>query len=137
MDWQKRREMMERIFALLVSFAVLAERAAGLPALLRWPVLAILRYGESVARDYVMELAWEAGAPAHAVAALSAGEAATLADKFRASARLLGLILAWIRHPARVFAAVPAGPCVAAPTPPRRSAGARWSPAALPAPDTS
>ena len=44
-----------RIVALLVSFAVLAERAAGRSFPVRWFVLVLLRHAEAVARDFVAE----------------------------------------------------------------------------------
>jgi hypothetical protein len=46
-----------RIIALLVSFAVLAERAAGRSLPVRWLVLTLLRHIESVAFDYVVDSA--------------------------------------------------------------------------------
>lgn len=46
---------LRRIIALLVSLAVLAERAAGRSFPVRWIVLSILRYVEGVARDYLAE----------------------------------------------------------------------------------
>ena len=44
-----------RIIALLVSFACLAERAAGRSFPVRWLVLTLLRYAERVAWDFVIE----------------------------------------------------------------------------------
>lgn len=52
---------LRRIIALLVSFAVLAERAAGRSFPVRWLVLSILRYAEGVARDHVIDTAPWAG----------------------------------------------------------------------------
>ena len=48
---------LRRIIALLVSLAGLAELAAGRSFPVRWLVLCLLRYAESVARDYVVESA--------------------------------------------------------------------------------
>jgi hypothetical protein len=50
-----------RIIALLVSFAVLAERVAGRSFPVRWLVLTLLRYVESVALDHVIDSAPWAG----------------------------------------------------------------------------
>ncbi|APH71102.1 hypothetical protein BSQ44_06760 [Aquibium oceanicum] len=48
--------MLRRVIALLVSFAALAERAAGRSAPVRWFVLMILRHAEAVAENYVCEM---------------------------------------------------------------------------------
>ena len=48
---------LRRIIATLVALAALADRAAGRSFPVRWLVLAILRYAETVARDYVIETA--------------------------------------------------------------------------------
>ena len=48
---------LRRIIATLVALAALAERAAGRSFPVRWLVLALLRYAETVARDYVIETA--------------------------------------------------------------------------------
>ena len=48
---------LRRIIATLVALAALAERAAGRSFPVRWLVLALLRYAETVARDYVVETA--------------------------------------------------------------------------------
>ncbi len=47
--------ILRRIIALLVSFAVLAERTADRSAPVRWFVLLILRHAEMVAENYVFE----------------------------------------------------------------------------------
>lgn len=46
-----------RIIALLVSFAVLAERAAGRSFPVRWLLLTLLRHVQSVALDHVVDSA--------------------------------------------------------------------------------
>ena len=48
---------LRRIIATLVALAALADRAAGRSFPVRWLVLAMLRYAETVARDYVIETA--------------------------------------------------------------------------------
>lgn len=141
MDWRSRADWraLEQLCALLVALAGLAERAALLPALLPWHARACLGCAEARARTFLVELAWWSGAPFYALAAAMASidDAETLAERFRALVRLLGAIRAWVRHPARNFAAASAGPPAASDTPPRRPAGALWSPPAPPAPDTS
>ena len=46
---------LRRIAAMLVALAVLAERAANRSFLVRWFVMALLRYAERVARDNLVE----------------------------------------------------------------------------------
>ncbi len=46
---------LSRIAALLVALAVLAERAGGMAFPVRWIVLAILRWAETVAHDFVLD----------------------------------------------------------------------------------
>ena len=62
MDWRREGDILEQILALLVSFAGLADRAAGLPLCLQLPALVFLTQGEAVARSFVIGL--PAGAPA-------------------------------------------------------------------------
>jgi hypothetical protein len=51
---------LRRIIALLVSFAVLAERAARRSLPVRWLVFAVIRYAERVARDVLVdETGWD------------------------------------------------------------------------------
>ena len=86
---------LRRIIATLVALAVLAERAALRSFPVRWLVLSILRYAETVALGYVAEttgMDWscfqddpEAGS--------SPGDAAILAWRFRTLAALLGALL--------------------------------------------
>lgn len=57
------RAFFQRIIALLMSLAGLADRAAGAPWPLRFVVLAILRRGETAARNLLIDEADYAGVP--------------------------------------------------------------------------
>lgn len=131
---QVDRKTLERIVALLVSFAVLADRAAGLPPQRRLLALAILGCGETVARTFVFDLAWEFGAAVagDAAEAPPPDDAATLAASFRALALMLGALLAAIPRPARARACGPL-PCL--PLPRRPLAATRRRLAAASGPD--
>ncbi len=130
MDWRREGDILEQILALLVSFAGLADRAAGLPLCLQLPALVFLTQGEAVARSFVIGL--PAGAPA-AIAGSHAGDRAErLAADFRALARMLRSLLGLARRRAR-FATLEAPP---APLPRIPARSGRPVPA-LPAPDTS
>jgi hypothetical protein len=90
------RDVLERIVALLFALAGLADLAAGLPARHRRQVLAILGYGEAVARAFLTGMeedapSWE-DAPADAPG--EPGDALLLAARFRALALLLAALLA-------------------------------------------
>ncbi|APH72804.1 hypothetical protein [Aquibium oceanicum] len=87
--------MMRRIVALLVSFAALAERAAGRSFPVRFLVLCFLRRAEIVATGYVLDAH---GVPPSAVvenAAVGndAADALLLAARFRALAAALVFLL--------------------------------------------
>ena len=87
--------MLRRIIALLVSFAALAERAAGRSAPIRCFVLWILRRAEAVAEEFVFNAA---GVPQPALErTASAGngpdDALRLADRFYALAAALCALL--------------------------------------------
>ncbi len=56
-------QALRRIVALFLAIAGFAERAAGRSALVRWPVLVVLRPGEAVARDRVERLMRAFGLP--------------------------------------------------------------------------
>ncbi|APH70298.1 hypothetical protein [Aquibium oceanicum] len=130
MDWRREGDVLEQILALLVSFAGLADRAAGLPLCLQLPALVFLTQGEAVARSFVIGL--PAGAPA-AIAGSPAGDRAKrLAADFRVLARMLRSLLALARRRAR-FATVETRPLLLPRTPARSG---RTVPA-MPAPDTS
>jgi hypothetical protein len=131
---ERRRDVLERILALLLALAVLADRAAGLSAAKRLHVLAILGRGEAEARILIVEMAF--GAPAEAAAAppAAAGDAGRLAAGFRVLALALGALLAQARgrSPCRHASA----PVLLPGRKPRRPEGWRAVPAPPP-PDTS
>ncbi len=86
---------LRRIAALLVSLAVLAERAAGRSFPVRCLVLWLLRRAETVAEDYVFE--WT-GTPPSAIAGIAAAgygpaDALRLAARFRVFAAALRTLL--------------------------------------------
>ena len=134
MDWRREGEVMERILALLVSFAGLADRAAFAPACLALPVLAFLARAEAVARTFVVDL--PAGAPALLAAPQATDRAARLAAAFRALARLLRALLARARRRACFATGETDRPDGAPITQPRLALAGHAVPA-LPAPDTS
>jgi hypothetical protein len=87
--------MLRRIIALLVSLAILAERAAERSLPVRWLVLWILRRAETVVEDFVFD---ETGLPPPALEGIApAGngpnDALRLAARFRALAAALVLLL--------------------------------------------
>ena len=87
--------MTRRIIALLVSLAVLAERAAERSLPVRWLVLWILRRAETVVEDFVFD---ETGAPPPAMdgfAPIGNGpdDALRLAARFNALAAALAALL--------------------------------------------
>lgn len=145
MDWlewsrrlDRRRDVLERIIALLLALSALAERADGLSAVRRESVLRILTYGEAEARTFVIAMARESGAPAEPAAdvAMAHGQAERLAAGFRALALILGAMLSLARRFARSLpkeAGLRVGPPV------HKSAELKRfrRVAALPAPDTS
>lgn len=96
MDWhrwvEQNREALERMLALLVALAVLADRASALPAPGRLHVLAILHRGEVEARLFLMGIAHQSGEPASAEAA-AATVAPDCARRLAASLRMLALVL--------------------------------------------
>lgn len=86
---------LRRTIALLVSLAVLAERAAGRCFLIRWLVLAVLRRGETAARAYVAELTqldWP-GFDEAPETGCGPADAALLGLRLRLLAALLGALL--------------------------------------------
>jgi len=92
------RRMLRRIVALLFALAGLAERLSDRSPPVRCLVLWILRYAESVARDFVIDTALENGASLTPAVLLipalhggdTAADAMRLAKSFRALAVLLG-----------------------------------------------
>jgi len=144
MDWvewskrlDRRRDVLERIVALLLTLATVAERAAGLSASHRESVLRILAYGEAEARTFVIAMARDCGAPVEpADVAMARDQAERLAASFRALALILGAMLSLARRFTRSLADETG---LQARLPVRRSAEPkrlRWV-AASPALDTS
>jgi hypothetical protein len=125
-DWN--RDVLERIVALLLALANLADLAAGASFLRRRRVLGIVGYGEAAARAFVIGMACDARISADALDTTC--DAALLAVRLRALASMLCVILA--RVP-------PAAPRVAAGPGAGREMSARRAGrhAAPPAPDTS
>lgn len=108
MDWlewnrelERDRDVLERILALLLSLAGLADRASGLPASHR--LFGFLGHAEAEARGFVIGMAHECGAPAEAAASYPASQAERLAASFRALALLLGAMLWQARRLARLL----------------------------------
>ena len=97
----RRRDVLERVLALLLLMAGLADHAAGLSARRRLHVLAILACGELGARDFFIG---PVGAPVEGNLALrdfaSVRDAERLAAGFRVLALVLGAMLAQVRRPA-------------------------------------
>ena len=130
MDWRREGDVLEHILALLVSFAALADRAAGMPLSLQLPALGFLAQGEAVARSFLVDL--PAGTTALVTASQAGDRAERLAADFRALARILRALLARARRRAR-FATFESPPSMS----PLRLARPRRTVPALPAPDTS
>ena len=100
---ERDRSVLERIRALLLALAALTHRSASLPVARRMHLLAILGHGEAMARDFILAMASDPGAPARLDAASDAatvklvpeaGDAAVLAARFRVLALALGVMLA-------------------------------------------
>ena len=115
-DWirevERNRDALERIVALLLALAGLADRASGLPAARRLDLLCILGHGAAEARAFVTGAAF--GRCEEETEFHTADDAARLAAGFRALALLLAAILAragriarWLRREARVKAGLP------------------------------
>ncbi len=85
-------DVLERMVALLLALACLADLAACLPWLRRQQLLGILSQGEAEAWAFVMDLPPGAAVPLDAPD--SAGDAARLAASFRALALMLCAMLA-------------------------------------------
>jgi hypothetical protein len=87
----RNRDVLERIVALLVALADMADLASGLPFLRRRRLLAILGWGEAEARAFVIDMA--PGAPSQPEEPEVAGDAARLAASLRALALVLYAML--------------------------------------------
>lgn len=101
---ERERAVLERIVALLLSLAGMAERAALLPAPARLDLLAILGFGEEAARDLVIGLTFGAPTDIDDAASPAAGNAELLAARFRTLALAVGALLATARRLAGVLA---------------------------------
>ena len=117
-DWirevERNRDALERIVALLLALAGLADRASGLPAARRLDLLCILGHGAAEARAFVTGTASGPCEEGGGTGFHTADDAARLAAGFRALALLLAAILAraglfarWLRREARVRAGLP------------------------------
>ena len=96
MDMGLDETTLRRIIARLVSFAALAERAAGRCFPVRWLVLAILRHAEGATLGYLADttgLDWAACFEDDPAPESSRDDAAMLAWRFRTLAALLGALL--------------------------------------------
>lgn len=105
-----RLDLLQRIIALLVSLADLAELVSDDSYRVRRRVLAILRPAEAVAQRCVLDWARSSGLPVpqHALFAIGAlafadngddpADAAALAERFRAFALALAYIAAMLEH---------------------------------------
>jgi hypothetical protein len=95
---EQDRAVLEHIRALLLALAALVDRAAGLPAVKRLHLFAVLGSGEAEARRLIVAMAFDRcpGAPAGARAALvpAAGDAGLLAARFRMLALVVQAMLA-------------------------------------------
>ena len=86
----------KRIIARLVSFAVLAERAAGRALPVRWFVLALLRHALCVTLDHLAETTgvdWTAHIDGDPEQGIGPADAVLLAGRFRTLAALLAALL--------------------------------------------
>jgi hypothetical protein len=151
LEWMREvnrhRYVLERILALLLLMAVLADHAAGLPLRRRRTVLEILGRGEAEARALVVGLATglpacggdaapfkDADSSAALMVSLSNhDDAARLAAGLRVLALALGVLLAAAR---RVALPGEAGPRAGLSRAEPAGSVHPWAPA-LPAPDTS
>lgn len=122
---ERERVVLERIMALLLSLAGMAERACELPAPARLRLLAVLGFGEEAARGLIIGLTLGATAEIDDLASSPAGHPDRLAACFRMLALAVGTLLArarWLagilphesgrRHGLPVPQRGPAGPIV-------------------------
>jgi hypothetical protein len=131
----RHRYVLERILALLLLMASLADRAAGLPLRRRRTVLEILGRGEAEARALVLAMATGSPACGGDVAPEPAAldDAARMAAGLRVLALALGVLLAEARR-----VAGEAGPRAGLSRAEPAGSAHPWREApALPAPDTS
>jgi hypothetical protein len=110
MDWAREEDVLEKILALLVALAGLADRAAGLPLARQLAVLGFLAQAEAAARSFVVG----SGASAAVAGSRAADRAERLSADFRALALMLCAAMARARRLAGPFS------CVAPPASPSR-----------------
>lgn len=98
---ERKRQTHQRITARLIALAVLCERAAGMPAFIRFMVLWMLRSGEVAARDYAGGLADDAGYQLYLPAqpnwqSSGSEDAKRLAQQFRVLADILQFLSVYV-----------------------------------------
>lgn len=106
MDWSGAREdekrVLKRIVALLFAFASLAESLSDRPRPVRALVLWILRFAETVARDFVIDTALDQGAPLTPavllIPALHGGDNPADAMRLAVTFRALAILLDRLAH---------------------------------------
>ncbi len=91
-EWN--RDVLERIVALLLALAGLADRASGLPASRRLHLLCVLAVGEAKARALITGMAFNPSGEAGSTACPQPDDAPRLASRFRALALMLAALLA-------------------------------------------
>lgn len=110
MDWRAKggMDMLERIVALLLSLAGLADSAGARPDDIRCRALVFLRQAEAVAHAALFDLVRDFGAPAVPQATVappldgdSPADAALLALRLRALALLITGLVTWLRKTMR------------------------------------
>lgn len=111
MDWTREADVLEKILALLVALAGLADRAVGLPLARQLALLGFLAQAEATARSFVVGL--PSGSPA-VLGSRASDRAERLAADFRALALMLAAAIARARRRAALVC------CVAPLTPPCR-----------------
>ena len=100
---ERERAVLERIVALLLALAGMAERATALPAPARLRLLAILGFGEEAARGLVVALTPGAPGEIGDFASPPACHADLLAARFRMLALVVAALLATARRLAGVL----------------------------------
>ncbi|APH72568.1 hypothetical protein [Aquibium oceanicum] len=90
---EREGRRLRQVVTLLVSLAVLAERAGRRSFPVRWFVLVLLRHAEVVARDFVVETTGAAPLCPEAPLGTRPADAALLAGRLRMLAALLRAVL--------------------------------------------
>jgi hypothetical protein len=96
-------EVMERIVALLVMLAGVADRAARLPLVLRLPVLLVLAAAERMTRTRLVGLLWDVPALADRALPAEGDWADRIGDRLRALAAALCALMAQCNARLRVL----------------------------------